>query len=142
MLPTPPAGQKLTNCNVDHAIETEADLIDSQITSALKLEKDTSHKQYGYPWSPTLANAGRNITFWRKCIRIFKSGEVPGACLTPSQIPSNRDRLSHGCPGRSKQFYVNELDDAWINLHLTQDKSKELRRGAFLGKHITAADMV
>ncbi len=69
-------------------LKAMADSIDFQITCAtLKAEKDTSHKCYVYPWSRDLAEAGRNVTFWRNCLRSYKSkGSDHYSALIPNQI--------------------------------------------------------
>ena len=56
-------------------IKQEADRIDYQITHAvLNAEKKVSRKNFGYGWSPELASAGREVTFWRDCLRCHKAG--------------------------------------------------------------------
>ena len=48
------------------AVKAEIESIDTQVTAAaLKAERQSSNKDYGYPWSPSLAEAGQRVTFWR-----------------------------------------------------------------------------
>ena len=47
---------------VQHALDT----VDSEITkAALQAERTTATRSFGYAWSPTLAKAGKQVTFWR-----------------------------------------------------------------------------
>ena len=40
--------------------------IDAEITrAALQAETATAAKSFGYPWSPTLAEAGQRVTLWK-----------------------------------------------------------------------------
>ena len=59
-------------------VKREADKIDTDevAKAVLYAEKKVSKANYGYGcWSPTLATSGsRNVIFWRKCLRTFKSG--------------------------------------------------------------------
>jgi hypothetical protein len=113
-----------------------ADSINFQITCAtLRAEKDTYQKCYGYPWSPALAEAGRNVTFWRNCLRSYKSrGSDPYAALIPSQIAQRGIN-----PNMGPKFYTARLADAWTKLHMTQDRFKELW-SMFLEDQIKAAE--
>ena len=109
----------------DEAARLELESLDTQITNAaLKAEKQCSRSNYGYPWSPTLANAGRQVTFWRNCVRQVKSGIDPAVLLIPSQI-TVRQSIK---PGLNLKYYQARLDDAWTSLHLTQDNSAQLRQ--------------
>ena len=90
------------------------------MAAALKAEKDTSNKVIGYPWSPTLADAGRRVAFWSNCLRSLRSGGNPMATLTPSQI------RQHGVTNRGDaiRYYKSYLEDAWMALHhLAQESS-------------------
>ena len=61
--------------NMTSSSKQETDKIDIKVTkAALHEEKKVSKANYGYGWFQTLATSGKNVTFWRNCIRIFKSG--------------------------------------------------------------------
>ena len=89
-------------------IKQEADRIDYQITHAvLKAEKKVSSKNFGYGWSPELASAGREVTFWRNCLRCHKAGHN----LT-SNIPLKQRQL-YGMTtiNPNTTFLNNKLED-------------------------------
>ena len=45
-------------------LQQTLDAIDAEITkAALQAETATAAKSFGYPWSPTLAEAGKRLTF-------------------------------------------------------------------------------
>ena len=106
---------------VQHALDT----IDSEITkAALQAERTTATRSFGYAWSPTLAEAGQQVTFWRNCLRSAKHCRDPFLHLIPSQLKHHG--ISH--TGLRLSFYKSQLDDAWSNLFMVQDNSHELRR--------------
>ena len=91
----------------------------------------------GYPWSPTLAEAGQRVTFWKSCFCSAKHCQDPFLRLIPSQLQH------HGisCAGLSHAFYRSRLDDAWSHLHMVQDNSQELRK-SFLLTVLSDAEIV
>jgi Reverse transcriptase (RNA-dependent DNA polymerase) len=118
------------------AAKTAADVIDSQLTAfALKAERDTSNKLFGYAWSPTLADAGRSVTFWRNCLRMVKAGADPFASLLPSQLITHSGLR----PTLAMSFYQARLADAWTKLRTIQAKATELR-AEFLDSLCDAAE--
>ena len=118
------------------AAKTAADVIDSQLTAfALKAERDTSNKSFGYAWSPTLADAGRSVTFWRNCLRMVKAGADPFASLLPSQLITQSGLR----PTLAMSFYQARLADAWTKLRTIQAKATELR-AEFLDSLCDAAE--
>jgi hypothetical protein len=55
------------------AVKEAMEVINNQITAAvLKAERQVSHKNFGYPWSPKLVEAAWRVTFWRNCLRTVK----------------------------------------------------------------------
>jgi hypothetical protein len=57
-----PVGSDLTQ------LQQTLDVIDAEITkAALQAETATAAKSFGYPWSPTLAEAEQHVTFWKNC---------------------------------------------------------------------------
>jgi hypothetical protein len=115
----------LAKQNGRDAARHQLESIDQQVTAAaLKAEKQSSRKDFGFPWSPTLAEAGQRVTFWRNCTRLIKSGIDPAAMLIPSQITQQKP---FKC-GLNVKYYQVQLDNAWTTLHMTQEKSLELRQ--------------
>ena len=48
-------------------LQTELEAIDREVTkAALQAECSTATRTFGHAWSPTLAEAGQRVTFWRK----------------------------------------------------------------------------
>ena len=63
------------------------DAIDAEITRvALQAETATAAKSFGYPWSPTLAEVGQQVTFWKNCFCSAKHCQDPFLHLIPSQL--------------------------------------------------------
>jgi len=104
----------------------EADRIDYQITHlVLNAEKKVSRKNFGYGWSPELASAGREATFWRNCLRYHKAGHN-----LASNIPLKQRQL-YGIAtpiNPNTTFLRNKLEDAWFKLNLVQDNSRVLQK--------------
>ena len=104
-------------------LQQTLDAIDAEITkAALQAETATAAKSFGYPWSPTLAEAGQRVTFWKNCFRSAKHCQDPFLHLIPSQLQHHG--ISHA--GLSHAFYRSRLDDAWSHLLMVQDNSQEL----------------
>ncbi len=115
------------------AAKLEVESNDKQVTdAALKAEKQCSRRDFGYPWSPTLAEAGRRVTFWRNCVRLIKAASDPAVIPIPSQVVSQKSLK----PWLTVKYYQSHLEEAWKALHSTQEKSKELRQ-QFLEERIT-----
>ena len=54
-------------------LQTELEAIDREVTkAALQAEYLTATRIFGYAWSPTLAEVGQRVTFWRNCLRAAK----------------------------------------------------------------------
>ena len=54
-------------------LKSEIEAIDAEITrAALQAERSTAAKSCCYAWSPTLAEVGQQVTFWRNCFRSAK----------------------------------------------------------------------
>ena len=68
-------------------LKSEIGDIDAEITrAALQAERSTASKSFGYTWSPTLAEAGQQVTFWRNCFQAAKHNQDPFLHLIPSQL--------------------------------------------------------
>ena len=101
------------------------DAIDAESTkAALQAEAATTAKSFGFPWSPTLAEAGQRVTFWKNCFCSAKHCQDPFLHLIPCQLQHHG--ISHA--GLSHAFYRSRLDDAWSHLHMVQDNSQELQK--------------
>ena len=106
-------------------LQAELEAIDSEITkAALQAERSTATRTFGYAWSPTLAEAGQHITFWRNCLRSAKHQQDPFRFLIPSQLQLHG--IAH--PGLSLEFYKSRLDDAWTNIFMVQVNACQLRQ--------------
>ena len=106
-------------------LKSEIEAIDAEITrAALQAERSTAAKSFGYAWSPTLAKAGQQVTFWRDCFRAAKHNQDPFLHLTPSQL--NQHNIKHA--GLSHAFYSSRLQDAWTNLCTVQENSNQHRK--------------
>ena len=58
-------------------LQTELEAIDREVTkAALQAERSTATRTFGYAWSPTLAEAGQRVTFWRNCLQAAKHHQV------------------------------------------------------------------
>ena len=72
---------KLTEMGISqgvHALLKEADHLNHQVTIiVLQAERKNTRKNYGYGWSPKLAEAGQEVTFWKNCVRCFRQGVHP-----------------------------------------------------------------
>ena len=112
-----PVGSDLT------LLQQALDAIDTDITKVpLQAETATAPKSFGYPWSPTLAEAGQWVTFWKNCFCSAKHCQDPFLYLISSQL--HHHGISHA--GLSHAFYRSRLDDAWSHLLMVQDNSQEL----------------
>ena len=102
------------------SLQASIEAIDSKITrAALQAERATATKSFGYAWSPTLADAGQCVTFWRNCLQGAKHSQDPFIHLIPSQLQYHG--IVHA--GLSIEFYKARLDDAWSNLVMVQDNA-------------------
>ena len=76
-----PVGSDLTH------LQQTLDAIDAEITkAALQAETATAAKSFGYPWSPTLAEAGQRVGFWKNCFCSAKHCQDWFLHLIPSQL--------------------------------------------------------
>jgi hypothetical protein len=109
------------------ALQKEADHLDHQVTIivVLQAERKNTRKNFGYGWSPKLAKAGQEITFWKNCVRCFKQGVRPATQMSPALTCKN-----YGIQNQKKEqkFYQNKLEDAWTKLTLVQDNAKAHRK--------------
>ena len=102
------------------ALQTSIEAIDSEITrAALQAERATTTESFSYAWSPTLADAGQRVTFWKNCLQGAKHSQDPFIHLIPSQLQYHD--IVHA--GLSIEFYKARLDDAWSNLAIVQDNA-------------------
>ena len=103
-------------------LKSEIEAIDAEITrAALQEERSTAAKSFGYTWSPTLAEAGQQVAFWRNCFRAAKHNQNPFLHLISSQL--NQHGIKHA--GLSHHFYSSRLQDAWTNFCIVQENSNE-----------------
>ena len=122
-------------CNLTR-LKSEIEAIDTEITRAAhQAERSTAAKSFGYTWSPTLAKAGQQVTFWRNCFRAAKHNQDPFLHLTPSQL--NQHNIKHA--GLSHAFCSSRLQDAWTNLYMVQENSNEHRK-TFLATTLSHAE--
>ena len=83
-------------------LKSEIEAIDAEITrAALQAERSTAAKSFGYAWSPILAKAGQQVTFWRNCFRAAKHNQDQFLHVIPSQL--NQYGIKHA--GLSHAFY-------------------------------------
>ena len=94
------------------AIKRELDSIYTQVTIAvLHAERMTSRVNFGRGWSPQLAKAGKEVTFWKNCLRCHKKGrgdpvmQLPKPKLKECGLTTSR---------LERDFFRNKLDDAWL----------------------------
>jgi hypothetical protein len=110
-------------------LQTELVTINREVTkAALQAEHSTTTRTFGYAWSPTLAEAGQCVTFWRNCLQAAKHHQDPFSTLVPSQLQHHG--IKHA--GLNLAFYKSRLDDAWFHLLMVQDNSQELQKSFLL----------
>jgi hypothetical protein len=95
-------------------LQTELEAIDREVTkAALQAERSTTTRTFVYACSPTLAEAGQHVTFWRRnCLQAAKHHQDPFSTLVPSQLQHHG--IKHA--GLNLAFYKTRLDDAWSHL--------------------------
>jgi endonuclease/exonuclease/phosphatase family metal-dependent hydrolase len=117
-------------------LQTELKAIDREVTkAALQAERSTATRTFGYAWSPTLAEVGQHVTFWRNCLRAAKHHQDPFSTLVPSQLQHHG--IKHA--GLNLSFYKSRLDDAWSHLSMAQDNARQLQK-EFLASHLSNAE--
>jgi hypothetical protein len=116
--------------------QTELEAIDREVTkAALQAEHSTTTRTFGYAWSPTLAEAGQCVTFWRNCLQASKHHQDLFSTLVPSQLQYHG--IKH--PGLNLAFYKSRLDDAWSHLFMVQDNAWQLQK-EFLSSLLSNAE--
>jgi endonuclease/exonuclease/phosphatase family metal-dependent hydrolase len=106
-------------------LQTVLEAIDREVTkAALQAEHSTATRTFGYAWSPTLAEAGQHVTFWRNCLQAAKHHQDPFSTPVPSQLQHHG--IKHG--GLNLAFYKSRLDDVWSHLYMVQDNAQQLRK--------------
>ena len=109
-----------TGANIS-SLQTSFEANDSEITrAALQVERATATKSFGFAWSPTQADAGQQVTFWRDRFQVAKRSQDHFIHLIPSQLKYHG--IVHA--GLSIEFYKARLDDAWSNLAMVQDNAQ------------------
>jgi len=98
--------------------ETKYQRIDQQMTELMRFaEKQCGKKRNGYCYSPALARAGKMITALKQRRRtvIITELNIAGTEAEKAQARAHLDEIN------------KELGEAWTNLKLTQQHSRELR---------------
>ena len=117
-------------------LQAELEAIYREVTkAALQAERSTATRTFGYAWSPTLAEAGQCVTFWRNCLQAAKHHQDPFSTLVPSQLQHHG--IKHA--GLNLAFYKSRLDDAWSHLFMVQDNAQQLRK-EFLSSLLSNAE--
>ena len=116
-------------------LQTELEAIDREVTkAALQAERSTATRTFGYAGSPTLAEAGQRVTFWRNCLRAAKHHQDPFSTLVPSQLQYHG--IKHA--GLNLAFYKSRLDDAHAHLFMVQDNARKLQKEFLASLHSNA----